>query len=184
MPASLSEPIWDQFCALLPARTEFDPTHPLGCHRRRLPERTVFAPLGAALVHGSGYQRIASHGCSDRTVRRRVAEWARLGIAAQVPALTLAAYARMLGLDLDDLAVDGASTQAPCPGDQAGPSPVDRAQQGLTRSTLVDGDGSPLGLVSAGAHRHDSTLLAPALRAATPQLGALPRNAVVPLDSA
>jgi len=26
----------------------------------------------AALVHGSGYERIATPGCSDRTIRRRL----------------------------------------------------------------------------------------------------------------
>lgn len=44
----------------------------------------------AALVHGSGYEKIASPACSDRTLRRRLAEWAELGLtkasaAASVP---------------------------------------------------------------------------------------------------
>jgi len=61
---------------------------------------------------------------------------------------------------------------------------VDRAKQGLKRSTLVDGGGIPLGLVSAGANRHDSKLLAPSIQAAQEQVGALPENARVHLDSA
>jgi hypothetical protein len=52
-------------------------------------------------VHGSGYERIASPGCSDRTIRRRLAEWAELGLA-----------------------------EAPCGGERAGPSPVDRRKGG------------------------------------------------------
>lgn len=47
------------------------PTHPLGCHRRRIPDRVVFEHVVAALVHGTGYERIAAPGCSDRTMRRR-----------------------------------------------------------------------------------------------------------------
>ena len=47
------------------------PTHPLGCHRPRIPDRVVFEHVVAALVHGSGYERIAPAGCSDRTIRRR-----------------------------------------------------------------------------------------------------------------
>jgi hypothetical protein len=34
----------------------------------------------AALVHGSGYERVASPGCSDRTIRRRVKYWSELGM--------------------------------------------------------------------------------------------------------
>ena len=45
----------------------------------------------AALVHGSGYERIASAGCSDRTIRRRLKDWAERGIGQQVHAPALAA---------------------------------------------------------------------------------------------
>jgi hypothetical protein len=47
------------------------PSHPLGCNRRRVADRVVLDHIIAALVHGSGYERIASPGCSDRTIRRR-----------------------------------------------------------------------------------------------------------------
>ncbi len=78
LPASLIEPLWVEFAALIGAedRPEFSPTHPWGCHRRRVPDRVVFEHVIAALVHGSGYERLASPGCSDRTIRRRLAEWA------------------------------------------------------------------------------------------------------------
>ena len=46
------------------------------------PTAVVFEHVVLALVHGSGYERIASPGCSDRTIRRRVKEWAGLGIAS------------------------------------------------------------------------------------------------------
>src|ERR1035441_3838103 len=70
---------------------------------------------------------------------------------------------RMIGLELTDVAVDGCITKAPCGGEMAGPSPVDRAKQGTKRSIAVDGAGIPLGVVAAPAHRHDSRLLAPTL---------------------
>ena len=183
VPSSLFEPIWDQFCVLLPARPEFDPTHPLGCHRRRIPDKTVFLVV-EALVHGSGYERVATAECSDWTIRDRLKQWSRLGLAAALHRIALAGYDRMIGLDLDDLAADGAITKAPCAGDKAGPSPVDRAKQGLKRSTMVDGGGVPLGLASAGANRHDSKLLEPTIEAAKEQVGALPEHARVHLDSA
>ena len=117
VPSCLLEPLWGEFAALLgQERPEFDPGHPLGCHRRRIPDRVVFEHVIAALVHGSGYERIASTGCSDRTIRRRVKAWAAAGIAQQVHALVLAAYDRMIGLDVHDVAVDGCITKAPCGG--------------------------------------------------------------------
>ena len=64
-------PLWDQFAALLPERPPVAPSHPLGCHRARVPDRVVFEHVIAALVHGSGYERVASPGCSDGIVRLR-----------------------------------------------------------------------------------------------------------------
>ena len=161
LPACLLEPLWVQFSALLPEHPVVSPTHPLGCHRRRVPDRVVFEHVIAALVHGSGYERIATAGCSDRTIRRRVHAWAAAGLMEQVHRLALAAYERMIGLDLADLAVDGCISKAPSGGEVAGRSPVDRGKQGLKRSVLTEGAGIPVHVVSAGANRHDSPLLAP-----------------------
>lgn len=110
LPSSLLEPVWDQFAALLPTYPAVSPTHPLGCHRPRVPDRVVFEHVIAALVHGSGYERIASPGCSDRTIRRRVHAWAAWGLMQQVHRLALAAYERVIGLDVEELAVDGCIT--------------------------------------------------------------------------
>ncbi len=41
------EPIFEQFCALLPERKT---NHPLGCHRSRIPDRVVFGKLVEILV--------------------------------------------------------------------------------------------------------------------------------------
>ena len=80
LPASLTESLWVEFAALIESdRPEFCPTHPWGCHRRRVPDRVVFDHVIAALVHGSGYERVATPGCSDRTIRRRRREWAEDG---------------------------------------------------------------------------------------------------------
>ena len=181
VPASLLEPIWDQFAVLLPQRDPVTASHPLGCHRRRIADRVVFEHVVAALVHGTGYERIASQGCSDRTIRRRVREWAQAGIAQQLHTLTLAAFDKMIGLELADLAVDGSITKAPCGGERAGRSPVDRGKGGLKRSVLTDAGGLPLHVVSAPANRHDSPLLAPTL-AGLGLLAPLPSQPTMHLD--
>jgi len=181
LPVCLLEPVWVQFAALVPERPPVAPTHPLGRHRRRVPDRVVFEHVVAALVHGSGYERIAGPGCSDRTIRRRLREWAAAGLAEQLHALALRAYDAMIGLELDDIAVDGCTTKAPSGGEAAGRSPVDRGKQGLKRSVATDGAGIPLHLVAAGANRHDAPLLAPTL-AGLDKLGGLPQDVTVHLD--
>jgi hypothetical protein len=135
LPSSLLEPVWVEFAALLPDRGQFHPDHPLGCHRRRIPDRIVFEHLIDAMVHGSGYERVATAACSDSTIRRRLKDWAAAGIAEQIHAIALAAYHRVIGLDLEHIGVDGCITKAPCGGEKAGPSPVDRRKGGLTISS-------------------------------------------------
>lgn len=181
VPVSLMEPIWEQFAVLLPERPEVSPMHPLGCHRRRVPDRVVFEHVVNALVHGSGYERIATPGCSDRTIRRRLHTWAEAGLAQELHALVLRQYDRMIGIELDDVAVDGCITKAPGGGEKAGSSPVDRGKQGLKRSTLTDAAGVPLHLVATGANRHDAPLLGPTL-AGLAAWGSDPAGTTVHLD--
>jgi hypothetical protein len=176
--------LWVEFAALIGAdqRPEFSPTHPWGCHRRRVPDRVVFDHVIAALVHGSGYERLATPGCSDRTIRRRLREWATAGHGPALLRLALAAFDRMIGLELTDLAVDGAITKAPCGGEVAGRSPVDRGKQGMKRSVACDGGGLPLHLVAARANDHDSPLLEPTLAGICDMIGPLPDRPGMHLD--
>jgi len=181
LPVSLMAPLWAQFAALLPLHPDVDSTHPLGCHRRRIPDQVVFEHVVAALVHGSGYERIASPGCSDRTIRRRVQEWADAGLMAQLHALVVAQFDQLIGLDLRYICVDGCITKAPAGGEVAGKSPVDRGKQGRKRSLLTDAAGVPLHLVAAGANCPDSRLLAETL-AGLDRLDGVPVGLPVLLD--
>ena len=182
VPSCLLEPIWNQFSVLLPQQPTFHPNHPLGCHRRRIPDRVVFDHIVAALVHGSGYERLTSPGCSDRTIRRRLKQWAAAGLAEQLHALTLQAYDQIIGLHLADIPTDGCITKAPGGGEVAGRSPVDRGKQGRKRSVATDAAGIPLGLVATRANRNDSPLLGPTLHAAITQVGAMPAQITAHLD--
>ena len=102
----------------------------------------MFDHLIAVLVHGSGYERIATPGCSDRTIRRRLTDWATAGHTKALLRIVLAAFDRMIGLDLDDLSVDGSITKSPGGGEVSGRSPVDRGEQGPKRSVAATGTGS------------------------------------------
>ena len=108
-------------------------------------------------------------------MRRRRDEWADAGHGPALLRICLTAYDRIIGLDLDELAVDGCITKAPCGGEVAGRSPVDRGKQGMKRSVATDGQGIPLHLVAAPANKHDSPLLEPTLAGVVEMIGTLPQ---------
>ncbi|WP_310963908.1 IS5 family transposase [Nocardioides terrisoli] len=168
VPSFIIEPLWDQFTVLLP---DHEDAHPLGCHRPRIGDRVVFDKLVEVLVFGAAYVKIADATCSATTIRDRRDEWISAGLFEALEQLCLQAYDCICGLDLEDLTVDGCIVKAPCGGEAAGKSPVDRGKQGTKRSLLTDGAGVPLGCVSAPANRHDSVFLRPTLE----KLGRLER---------
>ena len=180
VPSCIIEPVWDQFQALIPAVAD---EHPLGCHRPRVADRVVFDKLVQVLVLGAAYEKISETGCSATTIRRRRDEWIEADIFTILEQFCLEAYDKMVGLQLEDLAVDGCITKAPCGGEAAGRSPVDRGKQGTKRSVLVDGAGIPLGTVVAAANRHDSPLLRPTLETLSRFGFDLPQRITVHLDA-
>jgi hypothetical protein len=108
--------------------------------------------------------------------------WISAGIADELRRAVLVAYDRLFGLELEQLAVDSCTTKAPCGGQVAGPSPVDRRKQGLKRSVAVEAGGIPLAVVPAPANRRDDGLLAATLDAIAVG-GPLPARPVVHLDA-
>ncbi len=179
VPSCILDPLREQFLALLPAHVD---DHPLGCHRRRIDDAVVFDKLVEALVFGAGYERIADEQCSATTMRRRRDEWIRLGIFDRLRLAALDAYEKMIGLDLADVAVDGCTTKAPCGGECAGRSPVDRGKGGMKRSQLSDGAGVPMATISAPANTRDDALLGQTLDALK-DFAPLPAEVTVHLDA-
>lgn len=160
VPSWVIDPLWDQFQALIPPVAD---THPLGCHRPRIADRIVFDKLVQVLVFGAAYAKIADQTCSATTIRTRRDEWITGGVFAKLEQLCLEAYDRVVGLDLEQITVDGCLVKAPCGGEAAGRSPVDRGKLGTKRSVMTDAAGIPIGCVTAPANRHDSPLLRPTL---------------------
>ena len=119
------EPIWEQFAALLPERKA---NHPLGCHRPSVPAGVVFEKLVQILVFGYAYWRIADGSCSATTLRHRRDEWIQAGAMDALEEMVREAYDWTIGLELSDIAVDCCITKAPCGGEMAGKSSVDRGK--------------------------------------------------------
>jgi hypothetical protein len=143
-----------------------------------VPNGVVFEKLLQVLVFGCAYRRIADDACSASTLRRRRDEWIDFGVMDLLWRIALDAYDRLIGPELSDVVVDGCTTEAPCGGERAGGSPVDRGKQGTERSTVVDAGGLPLGAIAAPANpRHDSPLLGEALNALEAS-GSLPERMI------
>jgi transposase len=77
LPPYIIEPIWEQLAAMLPEKRT---SHPLGCHRLRIPDRVIFEKLVQVLIFGCAYEKIADEGCSATTLRRRRDEWIGAGV--------------------------------------------------------------------------------------------------------
>ena len=88
-----------------------------------------------ALIFGCGYERLGDARCSATTLRRRRDEWIAAGVFDALRRSVLAAYERLIGLDLTDVSVDECITEASGEGECAGRSPVDRGRSGLKRSS-------------------------------------------------
>jgi hypothetical protein len=128
LPSSVLEPLWVQFAALLPARQVH---HPLGCHRPRVPDRVIFNKLIQVLVLAAATAASPTRPAQRPRCAAAGMSGSPWGVADRLRLAVLGAYQRLFGLELAQLAVDGCTTKAPCGGQVAGPSPVDRRKQGL-----------------------------------------------------
>ena len=148
---------------LLPVRID---NHPLGCHRPRALDRDCFDLQLVRLVTGCSWQdaeRLCGNKVSDTTARERRDEWIAAGVYDAIVAETIAAFDRVIGLELSDVAVDGSLHKSPCGGEGTGKNPTDRSKLGWKWSILTDLRGIPFGWTIDGANRNDSILLAPTL---------------------
>jgi len=140
--------------------------HPLGCHRQRVADRICFEGILIRLVTGCSWvdaERLLARAVSDTTLRARRDQWVAAGVFDALVDEAIAAYDRVIGLDLTDCSVDASLHKAPRGDEDVGPSPIDRGKRGWKWSLFTDRNGIPLGWVAAGANRNDWVLLEPTL---------------------
>ncbi|MEZ5411229.1 MAG: IS5 family transposase [Acidimicrobiales bacterium] len=158
--------VWTAIEPMLPVPAD---SHPLGCHNPRLPDRVCFEGILIRLALGCSWQdaeRLIGHRVSDTTLRARRDEWITAGVFDALADHALAAYDRIITLDLSETAVDGSQHKAPCGGEGTGRNPTDRGKLGWKWSLLTDRWGIPVGWTADGANRHDMVLFEPTLHAA------------------
>lgn len=157
--------VWSTIEPMIPQPVD---SHPLGCHRRRVPDRLCFWGMLIRLVTGSSWvdiEAILGHQVSDTTLRSRRNEWIEAGVFDELVDHARAAFDRVVGLDLCDVSIDGSMHKAPYGGEGTGPNPTDRAKSGWKWSVASERNGIPIGWVIDGANRSDITLLDPTLEA-------------------
>src|SRR5664279_5651063 len=164
MDPRVAEAVWKAIEGHLPPRPP--DMHPLGCHRRRVPDRDCFDGILVRLVTSCSWDvaaRLTPAG--ETTLRNRRTEWLKAGVFNKLVEESIAGYDKIIGLDLSEVAVDGSLHKAPCGGEGTGPNPTDRAKIGWKWSVATDLFGIPIGWVIDGANRNDSILLDPTLQA-------------------
>ena len=157
--------MWAAVEPLLPVRGD---NHPLGCHNPRIPDRVCFRGFMIRLVTGASWvdvEAIMGFEVSDTTLRARRDEWIAAGVFDELCKEALAAFDRIVGLDLEEVALDGSLHKAPCGGEGTGPNPTDRAKIGWKWSVASERHGVPVGWAISGANRNDVRLLEPTLAA-------------------
>jgi len=114
--------IWQAIEPLLPRVVD---AHPLGCHRRRVSDRLCFRGILIRLVTGASWvdiEAILDHRVSDTTLRSRRDEWIDAGVFETLKVEALAAFDRIVGLDVSEVALDGSLHKAPYGGEGTGPN--------------------------------------------------------------
>ena len=128
--------VWEAAKGLLPA---WEDNHPLGCHNPRKPDRVCFRGILIRLVTGCSWEtaeQLLNKEVSDTTLRARRDEWMKAGVFENLEAEALAAYDRVIGLDLSEVSVDGSRHKAPSGGEGTGKEPL---RPGQIRPEMVPG---------------------------------------------
>lgn len=140
------------------------PEQPVGPKggRPRIPHRIAWKVIWYVLVTGGRWEDVPPEmGCSGRTAHRRLRAWEELGVWDRLHADLLRLPRQADKLDLDTVIVDGVIVRAFGGGEQTGPSPVDRRKSGTKHTLLVNRQGVPLAIRTAGANASDHRQILP-----------------------
>jgi transposase len=93
--------VWAQIEPVLPAR----PSHPLGCHNPRVPDRDAMDAILLVLRTGMRWNALNATGiCSSSSAYRRFREWTDAGVFEELWRRGLLAYDDSFGIEWEWLA--------------------------------------------------------------------------------
>lgn len=135
-------------------------THRFGGGRPRVSDRKCADGIFYVLRTGCQWKALDQTDlCAGSTAHDRYQEWVEAEVFLKLWQAGLEQFDELKGIDWAWLSMDGAMTKAPLGGEKTGPNPTDRGKSGVKRSLLTEGSGVPIGLVVAGANRHDMKLV-------------------------
>lgn len=110
----LSDEMWSRIEPLIPQPKDH---HPLGCHRRRVSNRSAMTAILFVLRTGCQWNALNATGiCSSSSAHRRFMEWTKAGVFEAFWKAGLMAYDELKGIDWSWVSMDGTMTKAPLSG--------------------------------------------------------------------
>jgi transposase len=108
--------LWKELEPLIPKHKV---THPLGCHRPRVPNRRAMNGIFFVLKTGCQWNALNTTGiCSSSAAHRRFQEWVKAGVFRKLWRKSLIRYNEVKGIDWSFLSMDGAMTKSPLAGEK------------------------------------------------------------------
>lgn len=181
MMRALQPEIYDTLFRLVKDRLPEPRPHRYGGCRQRISDELCFKGLFWRFVTGAAWETIEAFlefAVSDTTLRSRRDEWVEAGVFEDVMEHTLTEYDRLVGLDTDNVIIDGSNQLAPGGGSDTGKYHGSKGRLGFKWSCGVDATGLGIGFVVDTGNRNDYRLLKPTLdaiinRQSTNQIGVL-----------
>jgi transposase len=140
--------------------------HPYGGCRRRVPDEVCFEGIFWRFLTGVAWETIEvqlHYQVSDTTLRARRTEWVQAGVFHQLMEDCLAIYHQLIGIEMDDVAIDGSVQLAPGGGPDTHNSPGSKGRKTMKWSIAVDANGIGLGGLIVTGSANDYPLLQPTL---------------------
>jgi transposase len=110
----IPDELWEKLEPLIPLPPAPAKPHPLGCHRKRIPNRKAMDGIFFVLRTGCQWNALNETGiCSSSVAHSRFQEWSAAGVFEKLWVQGLAYYDALVGIDWDWLSMDGAMTKAP-----------------------------------------------------------------------
>ena len=112
----IPDELWECMEPLIPKVKD---THPLGCHRSRVPDRNAMDAILFVIRTGCQWGALdATNTCKHSTAHNRFQEWVKAGVFLKFWKLGLEKYDALKGIDWKWQSMDGAMTKAPLGGEK------------------------------------------------------------------
>lgn len=166
MMRALKPEIFNTLYRLVADRIPKPPAHPNGGCRRRIPDEVCFEGIFWRFLTGAAWETIEAqlhYEVSDTTMRARRDEWVNAGVFHQLMEDCLASYDELIGVEMNDVAIDGSVQLAPGGGPDTNNSPGSKGRKTMKWSIAVDANGIGLGGIIVTGSANDYPLLQPTL---------------------